>query len=182
VINHKGQPCAVGIRSVTERRSPSTAGDDPAPETPNHLGLYVDLRRPLTSGNRRPPAPAETGRFQKSNRKPYACTGKITCHDRANTSTTVNIKDRQSWPFTKSGRQDLNLRPLDPQDVGVDVHARQARYACSRRVRCNAVSADTCTACGPQVVPNSSAAAAFPIRKITQALGFIDQRPIRCHT
>ena len=63
-------------------------------------------------------------------------------------------------PELLSGRRDLNPRPLDPQDAGVSVSARQAR--CLPLVAASAVGrAPARTACGPHVVPNGLRTAVY---------------------
>jgi hypothetical protein len=49
----------------------------------------------------------------------------------------------------------LNLRPLDPQDVGSGVHARQARYARRSDVCANVAGVCQGIARGPQMVPGA---------------------------
>jgi hypothetical protein len=57
-------------------------------------------------------------------------------------------------PFATSGRQDLNLRPLDPQNGGVSVTARQTRSTAFLNGPACAGSLVACRACGPQLVPH----------------------------
>jgi hypothetical protein len=80
-------------------------------------------------------------------RKPYARTGKITCHNAISTSTTVKQKCQLSWHFMMSGRRDSNPRPLDPQG-GVPDHA-YPWYP----VRATLISTVSCFVSPPSQVP-----------------------------
>ena len=64
----------------------------------------------------------------RSPREAVRVTGDVTV------SSDVVAWARSFAEVTVSGRQDLNLRPLDPQDVGLGVTARHARYASRLRV------------------------------------------------
>jgi hypothetical protein len=74
-------------------------------------------------------------------------------------------------PELPSGRQDLNLRPLDPQNGGVSVPARQARSASFTSEPARGRSAITRRACGPQLVPKvESTTRTVALRQVSRAV------------
>ena len=68
------------------------------------------------------------------------------------------LADRVPPSFAVSGRQDLNLRPLDPQNGGVSVPARHTRSTSFGGQSVRGQSSTTRRACGPQMVPRTGTA------------------------